>query len=92
MRIYKKKLVRWLNEFVSIVSEVSNEGFKNEVALGKGVILCPADIFEVLKTRRVLEKVGDVFVLSYQGKFGETFVEIRSTEKESGIILKVKGA
>lgn len=91
MRIQKKKLTAWLRDFVAIVSEVSNEDLRQEINLGKALVLCPKDIFDVLKSRRVVEKVGEKFVFSYLGEYGETVVEIRANKDEPGLILTVKG-
>lgn len=91
MRVQKKTLVRWLNNFVSIVTELSGEAIKHSVNVGKGVILCPSDIFEVLKNRRVVCRYDDQYLLSYTGDFGETFIEVRADSNElSGLTLKIK--
>lgn len=91
MKIHKRTLNRWLTDFVSIVGQIHGEHFEVAIGVGKGVLCCPPDVFDLLKNRRVITRNVDRYLFSYQGRFGETFVEVRSDDEEKfGLSLTTK--
>lgn len=80
--LHKRLITKWLNDFVEVMCDLSDENFRFAVNSGKGQINFPVDIFDTLLRRGILEPTIDTKVLrvalfKYSGANGDTILEVR---------------
>jgi len=92
--IAKKKLNEWLIGFIRVMCELSGPTFAFDVNTNRAVLRVPSDIFNVLKSRRVIEQWNEGFILTFStGDMGDAVVRVMPDhELKNGLILTVPDA
>lgn len=91
--IAKKRINQWLTGFIRVMCELSGPTFAFDVNTNRGVLRVPSDIFNVLKSRRVIEQWSGSYIFTFPGDMGDAFVRvIADPELKTGLILKVSDA
>lgn len=87
MRLNKKNLKRWIQVSIEVSILTSNPGI--DVDTGRALLLCPSEVIDVLRRKKVLLLLNEKFYFEYQGRFGITFVEVRKDPKDrTGLYLE----
>jgi len=89
--IAKKQINQWLTGFIRVMCELSGPTFAFDVNTNRAVLRVSSDIFNVLKSRRVIEQWNGAFILTFPtGDMGDAVVRvIADPELKTGLILTV---
>lgn len=92
--IAKKQINQWLTGFIRVMCELSGPTFTLDVNTNRAVLRVPSDIFNVLKSRHVIEQWAGSFILTFPtGDMGDAVVRvIADPELKTGLILTVPDA
>ena len=92
--IAKKQINQWLTGFIRVMRELSGPTFTLDVNTNRSVLRVPSDIFNVLKSRRVIEQWSESYIFTFPtGDMGDAVVRvIADPELKTGLILTVPDA
>ena len=90
MRITKTRLCNWIAGFIEITGDIWADERKLLLGFGKGVLICPQDIFAILKQKSVIEKSGDSWVFHFTSIAGEANIEVVGSRASEGLKIIIK--
>lgn len=91
MQKHKRFLIKWLQDFVEVIAELSEPNFRMTIQSGQSTLLAPVDIFETLKRRAVIERAtaGDFYFFTFTNDGGEVMVKVQPDPLlKNGLVLR----
>ncbi len=83
------KIRGWINLFIKIMCELSPET-KAAILTNQSILVCPCDIFEILKENQIIEKTMNEYFFCFSSvDYGVAMVLVISDHTiKNGLILK----
>ena len=64
--IKRTRLIQWLQTSIEVESAINGPSFALDIAMRRGFIVLPHDIFQYMASRRVIYKSGSAWFFDYQ--------------------------
>lgn len=74
--VKRTRLAQWLQTSIEVEAAINGPSFALDIAMRRGFIVLPHDIFQYMVTRRVIHKSGGAWFFHYQTDLSTIFITV----------------